>query len=99
MSFKFHKKISNFLISKIDYFVIKYLTVERGRNRRKYIWKTKNFREITQLHIPRLLFVGFGVVMCWKINEKVKSLHPNNEIQYTTKSKREESIEKEEKVN
>ena len=91
-----YKKFTNFLISQFDFLVIKFLTVERGRNRRKFIWKTKNFREITQLHIPRIMFIGFVVVMCWKIHNKVKI--SSNSIPYKTKSKREEVIEKEEKV-
>jgi hypothetical protein len=91
-----YKKFSNFLISKFDYFVIKYLTVERGRNRRKFIWKTKNFQEITQLHIPRIIFIGFVVVMCWKIHNKVKI--SSDKIPYKAISKREEIIENEEKV-
>ena len=91
-----YKKITNFLLIKFDYFVIKFLTVERGKNKRKFIWQTQNFKEITQLHIPRMIFIGFVVVMCWKIHNKVKS--DDREIPYKSKSQREEKIEKENKV-
>ncbi len=85
-----------YFLNKIDHLVIKYLTVERGRNKRKWIWKTQNFREISQLHFPRLLFTGFVVVMCWKIHNKVKD--QKNDYPYKAKSIREEQIEKQEKV-
>ena len=91
-----YKKITNFLVFKFDHFVIKYLTVERGKNKRKFIWQTQDFKEITQLHIPRIIFIGFVVVMCWKIHNKV-TLH-DREIPYKSKSKREEKLEKEDKV-
>ena len=91
-----HKKFTNYLLFKFDYYVIKFLTVERGKNKRKFIWQTQDFKEITQLHIPRFIFMGFVVVMCWKIHNKVK-LH-DSEIPYKSKSKRVEKIEKEDKV-
>src|SRR5690348_15301673 len=89
--------IKDKIIKKIDNFVFKYLTVERGINKRKYIWKTKNFREVTQLYIPRLIFIGFVVIMCWKINVNVNKLK-KNDTSYTAKSRREERVEVEEKV-
>jgi hypothetical protein len=91
------KKIGNFLVFKFDTFVIKYLTVERGRNKRKWIWKTKQFREITQIYIPRCIFIGFIVIMCWKIHEKVKD-NTKSELYYESKSIRQLKVEKETKV-
>ncbi len=90
-------QFSNFLIKKIDHLVIKYLTVERGRNRRKWIWKTQKFRELTQLYIPRCLFISFGVLICWKIHEKIK-FFKKGELYYEAKSLREEKVEQEMKV-
>jgi hypothetical protein len=90
-------QIFNRFVKKIDNFVINNLTVERGKNKRKFIWKTKNFREITQLYIPKLIFIGFVVIMCWKINDKVVKLK-NKEGNYKAKSRRQEKVEEEEKV-
>jgi hypothetical protein len=92
------KQIKKYLILKIDELVLDYLTVERGLNKRKYIWKTKNFRDITQLHIPRLIFIGFVVVMLWKINDKIKTLKSEHHQPYHSKSIREEKIGEERKV-
>ena len=91
------KKIGNFLIYKFDLFVIKYLTVERGQNKRKWIWKTKQFKEITQMYIPRTIFIIFVVIMCWKINEKIKELK-KSELYYDSKSIRQVTNEIESKV-
>lgn len=91
--------IKTYLLKQLDNFVIKYLTVERSRNRRKYIWKTNNFRETVYLHIPRMIFTGFVVIMIWKINDKVKKLKSNRFTPYNSKSMREEKAEKETQVN
>lgn len=94
---KFLKKLGNSLLTKFDSFVIKYLTVERGPNKRKWIWKTKQFREITQMYIPRTIYIVFVVIICWKINEKIKLLK-KSELYYESKSVRQEKNEIEKKV-
>lgn len=95
-----NNRVLNFIIKKIDNFVINNLTVERGRNKRKYIWKTHNFKEITLIYIPKLAYISFVVFMCWKINEKVKNITGNNNMSvYTAKSRREERVEEEKEVS
>lgn len=95
----FFKLVSNKVIQRIDYLVLKYLTVERGRNKRKWIWKTKNFKEVTQMYIPRFLFIGFVVIMCWKIHDRVKGYkREGNNMYYEAKSRRQERLEEETKV-
>jgi hypothetical protein len=93
----FFSKISKHFLKKTDEIVIKYLTVERGRNKRKWIWNTKNFREATQIYLPRGLFIVFVVIMCWKIQDRVKLLR-KYDMYYTAKSRREERVEEETKV-
>ncbi len=95
----FKKKIKETIIKKIDKFVIDYLTVERSRNKRKFIWKTKQFREITQIMIPRCFFTLFIVVMCWKIHERIKIIKKSTMIPYESVSLRKEKVDKEKKVN
>jgi hypothetical protein len=92
------QRIINKIISKFDYLFIKYLTVERSRNRRKFIWKTKNFRELVFLHIPRMLFVFSMVYACHKINIRAKKFknYLTNDVEI--KSEREDNIEEQEKV-
>jgi len=92
------QRIINKIISKFDYLFIKYLTVERSRNRRKFIWKTKDFRELVFLHIPRMLFVFGMVYACNKINIRAKKFknYLTNEVE--VKSEREDNIEKQGKV-
>jgi hypothetical protein len=92
----FLNKISRIVIKRIDEFVIKYFTVERGKNKRKWIWKTKDFREATQIYLPRCLFVAFVVIMSWKIQDRVKYLKKGS-MYYEAKSKREERVEEESK--
>jgi hypothetical protein len=92
------KIIANKIIKHFDFLVLKHLTVERGRNKRKWIWKTKNFKEVTQIYIPRALYIGFVVYMCWKIHDRVKGLK-KGEMYYEAKSRREEKVEAETKVN
>lgn len=87
---KMKNKIKKYLIFKINKFIIDKLTVEAGRNKRKFIWKTKNFREVTQLHIPRLIFLSFVIYMCWSINEKIKNIKKEKHSSYTSISHREE---------
>jgi hypothetical protein len=91
-------KIKQFIIKKIDNLFLTYLTVERGRGRRKLIWETKAFRDITQLYIPKFIFFGFFVFMCWKINDRVTELRSDKFSHYKSKSKRVEKIEEDNKV-
>jgi len=93
------KKLADYLIKKLDKFVINHLTVERSKNRRKFIWKTKQFRDISQIYIPRCLFTLFIVVMCWKIHERVKVIKKSSMIPYESISIRKEKINKDNKVN
>ena len=44
------------------------------------------------------LFLGFFVIMCWKINDKIKDIRSEKFIHYKTKSSRVEQIEKDNKV-
>jgi hypothetical protein len=90
-------KLSKIILTKVDAFVIKYLTVERGRNKRKWIWKTRQFRDITQLYIPRGIFTIFVVIICWKINERIK-VFKKGELYYNSKSLRQAKVEHEMKV-
>lgn len=94
----FHKKIFNYIVKRIDKFVIENLTVERSRNRKKFIWKTKQYREITQIYIPRCFFTLFIVIMCWKIHERVKILKKSSMVPYESVSVRKEKINKEQQV-
>jgi hypothetical protein len=95
----FFKLLSNKLVQRIDFLVLKYLTVERGRNKRKWIWQTKNFKEVTQMYIPRCIFIGFVVIMCWKIHDRVKAYkREGNNMYYEAKSRRQERLEEETKV-
>lgn len=94
----FKKRITNKIISTFDYFFIKYLTVERSRNRRKLIWKTKSFREIVFLHIPRMLFVFGMVYACHKINYRAKKFKNYLTNEVDIKSEREDNIETQQKV-
>jgi hypothetical protein len=91
-------KIKQLILKKIDQLFIKYFTVERGRGKRKYIWETKLFRDVTQIHIPKLLFFGFFVFICWKINDKITDIKSDKFIQYASKSSRIEKIEEDNKV-
>jgi hypothetical protein len=90
-------KISKLIIRKVDDFVIKYLTVERARDKRKWIWKTRQFRDTTQLYIPRGIFTIFVVIICWKINERIK-VFKQGELYYNSKSLRQIKVEDEMKV-
>jgi hypothetical protein len=90
-------KFKNYLTTKLDKLFIKYFTVERGR-RRKYIWKTRDFREITQIYIPKFLFLNFFIYMCWKINTRLAVLNGERFSQYQSKSFREEKVEADNKV-
>lgn len=93
----FFAKLKFYAIKKFDYLFVKYLTVERGGGRRKFIWKTQNFREATQIHLPKLIFVIFSIVVIWKINDKIKSSIRKKDY-YTTKSLREEIAYEEQQV-
>lgn len=86
-------KLKELIIQKIDKLVISYLTVERGR-RRKYIWKTKVFKEAFFIHTPKVIFIGFVVIMCWKINNRIKELNGDRYRPYEAKSDRELEVEK-----
>ena len=91
-------KIVKSLQKRIDKIFIDNLTVERGKNKRKYLWKTQQFREITQIYIPRTCFTLFVIVMCWKIHERVKVVKKSSMVPYTSVSVRKEKIQKEKKV-
>jgi hypothetical protein len=91
-------KILNILLKRFNKFIIDNLTVERSKNRRKYIWKTQHFREVTQIYIPRTFFTLFVVIMCWKIHEKVKMVKKSSMVPYFTVSHRQEKINKDKKV-
>lgn len=95
----FKKKFVDYILKKVDKFVLDYLTVERSRNRRKFIWKTKHFRDLTQIYIPRGFFTFFIVVMCWKIHERIRVIKKSTMVPYESISVRKEKIDKENKVN
>ena len=92
------QRIFNRIVAYIDYYFLKYLTVERSRNRRKYIWKTKTFREVVFLHIPRMLFIFGMVYACHKINNRAKKFKNTLSNEVEIKSEREDNIDKQKKV-
>lgn len=93
-----YNKISKKIVNKLDQLFLDNFTVNRGKGKRKYVWKTKYFREISQIYIPRMIFTGFIVFMCWKINDKVRSLRKNHLTPYTSISNRQEKVEEDNKV-
>lgn len=94
------KSIINSLKNVIKRKVYEKVTIEAGKNKRRYIWTTKNFRDITQIYIPRFIFLNFVVIMCWKINEKIRFIKSSKLTPYKSKSMRQEKIEKEnEEIN
>jgi hypothetical protein len=90
-------KVKRRIITKVNKTFIKYLTVERG-SKRKYIWNTKNFREVTQIYLPKFLFFNFFIYMNWKIMEQITSMNKNRFEPYNTMSKREEKVKEDNKV-
>ncbi len=91
-------KIKQYILKLIDELFLKYFTVERGRGKKKYIWETRIFRDITQLYIPKFLFFGFFVFMSWKINDKITDIQTGNLAHYKAKSTRMEKIDEDNKV-
>ena len=86
------------LLSFFDQMFIKYLTVERSRGRRKYIWMTQSFKEIFYIHIPRCLFIFGMVYASSKINNRAKKFknYLTNEVEVN--SEREDNVTNESKV-
>lgn len=88
-----------FLLNFFSKVFIKYFTVERGNGKRKYIWTTKAFRDMTYLHLPKLFFIfGFSFFI-YKQQLLVKK---NSSKEYLQESQvysdREENINKHNKV-
>jgi len=92
------KRIPTYFIKKFDRFIINYLTVSRPSGKRKYIWHTRQFREVANFHVPRIVFLFIACMICWKIKEKVKTLKGCSVTNYQLKSFREDVVAKEEEV-
>ena len=92
-------KLKQFLIKRFDKAILKYLTVVRPSGKRKYIWHTRQFKETLHFHLPRMAFLFISVFLCWKINEKVKTLKGCSTSNYRLRSDREDLVDKQDEVN
>ena len=94
--------MKNFVKSKakaiVRKFILRYLIVDRGAKKHKYIWETRDFKETMYKHLPKLLFLFCSTYACTKIYENLWKMKRDEFAPYSSLSARQSEVIKDNKV-